>query len=192
MPTSVSDRPDVDLPEKERYTYEDYRQLPEGAPYELIRGQLVMSPAPTPYHQIIQANLFFELSKVVREGNQGRVVGPPLDVRLDDTTVLQPDLVYLATARTDRIGEQAIEGAPDLVAEILSPATAHRDLTEKKRLYEIHGVREYWVVDPEQQAVEVFAHTEEGFMQRARVVEEGTVTSGLLNALEVRLSDLFQ
>ncbi|MFO8100460.1 MAG: Uma2 family endonuclease [Salinibacter sp.] len=192
MPTPAADRPEVDLPEKETYTYEDYRRLPEGAPYELICGHLVMSPASTPYHQLIQANLFFELSKVVRERNQGRVVGPPLDVRLDDTTVLQPDLVYLATARVDRIGEQAIEGAPDLVAEILSPATAHRDLTEKKRLYETHGVREYWVVDPDQQTVEVFGNTEEGFHQRARVVEDGTVTSGVLDSFEITLSTLFQ
>lgn len=192
MSTSTADRPEVDLPEKDRYTYDDYQQLPEGAPYELIHGHLVMSPAPTPHHQIIQANLFFELSRVVREGDRGRVVGPPLDVRLDDATVLQPDLVYLAAAHTDRIGEQAIEGAPDLVAEILSPATAHRDLTEKKRLYETHGVREYWVIDPDQRTVEVFANTEDGFQQRARVVEEGTVASGVLDAFEIDLSDLFQ
>jgi len=192
MPTPTADRPEIDLPDKDRYTYDDYQQLPEGAPYELVRGQLVMSPAPTPQHQIIQANLFFELSKVVRKGNRGRVVGPPLDVHFDDATVLQPDLVYLAGARTDRIGEHAIEGAPDLVAEILSPPTAHRDLTEKKRLYETHGVREYWVIDPDQRTVEVFANTEEKFRQHARVVEEGTVASGVLDAFEIDLSDLFQ
>jgi Uma2 family endonuclease len=192
MPTPTADRPEIDLPDKDRYTYDDYQQLPEGAPYELVRGQLVMSPAPTPRHQIIQANLFFELSRVVREGNRGRVVGPPLDVRLDDATVLQPDLVYLAAAHTDRIGEHAIEGPPDLVAEILSPATAHRDLTEKKRLYETHEVREYWVIDPDQRTVEVFENTEEGFRQHARVVEEGMVTSGVLDAFEIDLSDLFQ
>jgi Uma2 family endonuclease len=192
MSTSTADRPEVDLPDKDRYTYDDYRQLPEGAPYELIRGELIMSPAPTPYHQIIQANLFFELSRVVREGNRGRVVGPPLDARLDEATVLQPDLVYLSEVHTDRIGKQAIEGAPDLVAEILSPETAHRDLTEKKRLYEIHGVREYWVIDPDQRTVEVFSNTEDGFHQHARIAEAGTVTSSVLDAFETCLSDLFQ
>lgn len=192
MSTSTTGRPEVDLPDKDRYTYDDYQQLPEGAPYELIHGHLVMSPAPTPNHQIIQANLFFELSRVVREEDRGRVVGPPLDVRLGDATVLQPDLVYVAAAHTDRIGEHAIEGPPDLVAEILSPAPAHRDLTEKKRLYETHGVREYWVIDPDQRTVEVFANTEEGLRQHARVVEEGTVASGVLDAFEIDLSDLFQ
>lgn len=185
-------RPELERPEKETYTYEDYRQLPEGAPYELVCGHLVMSPAPTPYHQIIQANLFFELSKVVRERNQGRVVGSPLDVRLDDTTVLQPDLVYLATARTDRIGEQAIEGAPDLVAEILSPATAYRDLTEKNRLYEIHGVREYWIVDSDTETVEVYASGDEGYALHRRRVNTGRAASALFNGFELGLEDLFR
>ena len=192
MPSPATDRPEVDLPDKDRYTYADYRQLPEGAPYELIRGHLVMSPAPTPQHQLVQANLFFELSLVVRDHDAGRVMSAPVDVRLSDTTVLQPDLVFVGAARTDLIGEQAIEGAPDLVVEILSPASAHRDLTEKKRLYETHGVREYWIVDPDSETVEVFENTEDGFVQAARAVDEGPGGSTVLDGLTVSLPALFQ
>jgi len=192
MPTPATDRPEVDLPEKDQYTYEDYRQLPEGAPYELIRGHLVMSPSPSARHQFAQSNLFFELSRFVRANDAGRVLSAPFDVRLSEADVLQPDLLFVAQARLDRIGEQELDGPPDLVAEILSASTAHQDLTRKKRLYERHGVREYWVVDPDQRVVEVFEHTEEGFVQHARVVEEGPVGSALLDEFSVALSALFQ
>jgi len=192
MPTATTDRPEVDLPDKDRYTYVDYQQLPEGAAYELIRGELVMSPAPDLQHQRIARRFFRALDGTVLKNNGGEAFFAPFDVRLSESTVLQPDLAFISTTRTDRFAEHAIEGAPDLVAEILSPATAHRDLTEKKRLYETHGVREYWVLDPDQQTVEVFANTEEGFRQHARVVEEGTVASGVLDSFEIDLSDLFQ
>ncbi len=192
MPTPAADRPEVDLPEKETYTYEDYRQLPEGAPYELVCGHLVMSPAPELRHQRVPRRFFRVLDSIVTANDSGEVFFAPFDVRLAENTVLQPDLAFISTAHADRLGEQAIEGAPDLVVEILSPATAHRDLTEKKRLYETHGVREYWVIDPDQRTVEVFDNTEEGFHQRARVVENGTVTSGVLDSFEIALSTLFQ
>jgi len=191
MPTPTVDPPEVDLPDKETYTYEDYRQLPEGTPYELIQGQLVMSPAPTPDHQQVARRLFRILDAHVVERGAGEVFFAPIDVRLAEDNVPQPDLLYIAADHTDRIGEQAIEGAPDLVAEILSPATAHRDLTEKKRLYETHGVREYWIVDPETKTVEVYRNTDEGFRQHARAVDEGRVASALLDDFAVDPGDLF-
>jgi Uma2 family endonuclease len=192
MSTSTAGRPEVDLSDKDRYTYDDYQQLPEGAPYELIRGKLLMSPAPELQHQRVARRFFRALDGTATKTDSGEAFFAPFDVRLSECTVLQPDLAFISTTRIDRLGEHAIEGAPDLVAEILSPATAHRDLTEKKRLYETHGVREYWVIDPDQRTVEVFANTEEGFRQHARVVEEGTAASGVLDAFEIDLSDLFQ
>lgn len=180
------------LPEKERYTYADYTQLPEGAPYELIHGELVMSPSPTPYHQIIQSNLHFVLTQFVRKGGLGQVLTAPMDVRLSEEDTVQPDLIFIAADRRDIIGEQAIDGAPDLIVEILSPSTAYRDLTTKKRLYEQHGVREYWIVDPEEQTVEIFELATERYMQHARVVETGTAASKLLDDFQVDLTDLFQ
>ena len=191
MSPSAADHPEVDLPEKDRYTYDDYRQLPEGAPYELIRGHLAMSPSPSPRHQIVQANLFFALSRFVRANQAGRVVSAPIDVQLADTSVVQPDLLYMRRDRLDHIGERSIEGAPDLVVEILSPATAHRDLTEKKRLYEEHGVQEYWVVDPDTRTVEIHVRTDPAFTLHQRCVEEGTGTSALLEGFELGLDELF-
>ena len=178
--------------EKELYTYADYAELPEGAHYELIRGELLRAPAPNLHHQILQSNLFFALSQFVREGDRGRVLSAPVDVRLTDTTTVQPDLLFMSTARDAHIGAQVIEGAPDLVVEILSPATAHRDLTTKKRLYEQHGVQEYWIVDPEQRTVEVHGLDDGLLRQQARVVDEGEVASTLLAGFTVDLTALFE
>jgi len=191
MPAPATDRPEVDLPEKDRYTSADYRQLPEGAPYELLRGDLVVTPAPSPSHQRVLRYLFRLFDRFVTEYEAGELFFAPIDVQLSEATVLQPDLVFVDRDRTALIGEQTLEGPPDLVVEVLSPASAHRDLTEKKRLYETHGVREYWIVDPDSQTVEVFENAEDGFVQAARAVEEGTVGSTVLDGLDIDLAAVF-
>lgn len=185
------DTTELPIPKKERYTYEDYLQLPEGAPYELIGGELVMSPSPSAEHQRILRRLSWSIQQYLDESEKGEIFFAPMDVYFSENDTPQPDLIFIAKDRIDIIGEQKIEGAPDLIVEILSPSTAHRDLTTKKRLYEQHDVKEYWIVDPEQQAVEVFENTDRGFMQHARVVEEGAATSKLLDGFHVDLDDLF-
>ena len=192
MPTPATDRPEVDLPEKDRYTYADYQQLPEGAPYELIHGHLVMSPSPTVQHQ----RLVRKLSRVLDDYVQsieagGEVLFAPMDVHLTDDTVVQPDVLYVSPDRTDRIGEQEIDGAPDLVMEVVSPSTSHRDVFDKKRLYEKHGVREYWIVDPDSETVEVHTLTDEAYTLHQRCVEDGTAASALLDDFTIDLPTLF-
>jgi len=181
--------PPEPLPEKERYTYDDYVRLPEGAPYQLINGSLVMSPAPALQHQRIVRFLFRALD--THASAHGDVLFAPVDVKLSDTDVVQPDLLFVAQERLDIIGEQVIDGAPDLVMEVLSPSTAHHDLTTKKRLYEMHGVHEYWVVDPKSRTVEIHTRTDAGFTQHQRRVDSGTATSALVEGLAVELDSLF-
>jgi len=125
----------VALAEKDRYTYADYQQLPEGAPYELIHGHLVTSPSPTVEHQRLVLELCCLLDEHLQGQDEGEVVPGPLDVHLTEDTVVQPDVLYVSPDRADRIGEQEIEGAPDLVMEVVSPSTSHRDVFDKKRLY---------------------------------------------------------
>ncbi len=192
MPTPATDRPEVDLPEKDRYTYEDYQQLPEGAPYELIRGHLVVSPSPTVQHQRLVRRLTRVLEDAVQRGDAGgEVLFAPMDVRLSEDTVVQPDVLYVSAARADRIGEQDISGAPDLVVEVVSPSTSHRDVFDKKRLYEESEVREYWIVDPDSETVEVHVLTEEGLSLHERHVDTGTAASALLGGFTVDLTSLF-
>jgi Uma2 family endonuclease len=193
MPTPATDRPEVDLPEKDRYTYEDYQQLPEGAPYELIHGHLVVSPSPTVEHQRLVRKLSRVLDDYRRSAEtSGEVLFAPMDVHLSDETVVQPDVLYVSPDRADRIGAQDIQGAPDLVMEVVSPSTSHRDVFDKKRLYEQHGVREYWIVDPDTTTVEVHVLTDEELALHQRCVEEGTAASALLDDFTVDLSDLFR
>ena len=192
MPTPAAYRPEVDLPTKDRYTYEDYQQLPEGAPYELIHGHLVMSPSPTVQHQDLVLLFASALRDYVRSGPEGKVSIAPMDVRLADDTVVQPDVLYVAPDRADRIQEQEIDGAPTLIVEVASPSTSHLDAFDKKKLYEAHGVREYWIVDPDTETVEVYTAGDEGYTLHRRRVNTGTVASALLDDFRVDLEDLFQ
>lgn len=178
-------------PEKETYTYEDYLKLPEGAPYELIGGNLVVAPAPTTNHQRVLRRLFRLFADFVEENALGEVFFSPIDVHLSERDVPQPDLVFVSKEHAEIVGEQEIEGAPDLVAEVLSPGTGYYDLRGKKTLYERSGVKEYWIVDPEENSVEVYENGADGFALFQRTEETGTATSPLLDGLRVKLNDLF-
>jgi Uma2 family endonuclease len=138
------------------FTYTDYLQLPGEERYEIISGELFLAPAPGERHQAVSRNLGFLLWQHVRERKLGEVYYAPLDVVLSDTDVVQPDLVFVSEERRHLIRAEGLFGAPDLVVEILSPATRERDLGPKMHLYFRSGVREYWVVDPEEQAVLVY------------------------------------
>jgi len=113
------------------HNIKDYKLLPEGAPYQLIEGELVMTPAPNPRHQIISANLFKTISKYVDEREEGIVLYSPIDIYLDNENVYQPDIVFIPKQRREIIKDDGIYGAPDLVVEILSPSTAYYDLRKK-------------------------------------------------------------
>jgi Uma2 family endonuclease len=134
------------------YRADDYWKLPEGEPVELIRGRLIMSPSPTPLHQIVISSL----SRVLQQAEDkadGLMIFAPMDVFFSDDTILQPDLLYISKGRRDMVGER-ITGAPDLVIEVLSRGTSRRDKTEKLDLYAKYGVAEYWMVDPVSQVIE--------------------------------------
>ncbi len=177
--------------ERKRYTLEDYERLPEGSPYQLIQGELVMSPAPAPEHQEISGNLYDILRNTVKKSKKGKVFYAPIDVYLDQENAYQPDIVVVLEGSQAKITQKGIEGAPDLVVEILSPSTAYYDLTEKKEVYERSGVKEYWIVDPKRKTFEVYANTQEGFKLISNAKGKGKVSSKLLN-LEIDLEEVFE
>lgn len=132
MPTSATDRPEVTPPDQDRYTYEDYQKLPEGAPYELLHGHLVLSPSPSVRHQHIVLHLGSALREHLHLQKGGKALVAPMDVHLSEETVVQPDVLFVSPDRADRIGNQEITGAPDLVMEVVSPSTSHLDVFDKK------------------------------------------------------------
>jgi Uma2 family endonuclease len=133
------------------YRSADYWRLPEGEPVELIKGRLVVSPSPNFLHQII-VTMLVDILHAAAQKSGGAAVCAPMDVILSDDTILQPDVLYIAKARRQII-KQRIEGAPDLVVEIIS-GTSRRDRIEKLDLYAKYSVAEYWIVDPEAQVIE--------------------------------------
>jgi len=179
------------IPVKRTYTCEDYNRLPEGAPYQLIGGELIMTPSPMPYHQELSRELGFKLLSFVKENDLGHVYYAPLDVYFSETDVYQPDILFIHKERKKIIGKIKIEGSPDIVIEILSPSTAYYDLRKKFRIYEKFGVKEYRIVDPELKRIEVYRNENNKYIIFSEAENEGTVSSVILKGFEVELIELF-
>ncbi|MQL51169.1 Uma2 family endonuclease [Desulfofundulus thermobenzoicus] len=176
---------------RQRYTYEDYCRLPEGSPYQLIGGELVMTPSPTPYHQMVSMKLVFKMAGFVLEKGLGIVLYAPVDVYLEETETYQPDIIFISNERLSIIEEKRINGAPDLVVEILSPGTGYYDLRSKYKVYEKSGVREYWIVDPHSKSVQVFCLQGRKFVLDREVEQQGTVQSHVIAGLTVQVESIF-
>lgn len=135
------------IPPELRLTYEDYCRMPPGERYELLEGDLrKMTPAPSVLHQKVSGGIEKALRQWVDGHSLGEVYDAPIDVVLSEHNVVQPDILY------------TIQGAPDLVVEILSPSTVELDRGTKRRLYARYGAREYWIVDPDGRSIEVTSH----------------------------------
>jgi Uma2 family endonuclease len=143
---------------KKKYTADDYMMLEEGAPFQLINYDLIMSPSPTPVHQLISVRIVQAMSNFLDNKNDnGFLVSAPMDVKLDEGNVLQPDILYITEERKAQIVKDRVEGAPDLVIEILSPSNAYYDLRQKKNIYGKYGVKEYIIIDPIERNAELYA-----------------------------------
>ena len=137
-------------------TIDDYRNLPPGPPYyQLIQGRLLVSPSPNRFHQVICRNLLVLLEKHLEKNLLGEVFLSPSDVYLTGYDAYQPDLYFVANANAAILTPQGAAGAPDLVIEILSPATAHYDRDLKRKVYAQAGVKELWLIDPDAKEIQI-------------------------------------
>ena len=178
---------------KKRYTADDYSLLEEGTPFQLINFDLVISPSPNSLHQ----QILFELSEIIvlyhiQNGRKGQWMYAPTDVKLDEGNILQPDILYISDERKAEIINDKIEGAPDLVIEILSPSNAYYDLRQKKDIYEKYGVKEYIIIDPIDQSADLFLLKDGTYYlhQRARMDEH--LNSALLPGFDIEVKNLFK
>jgi len=178
-------------PAQGEWTYDDYARLPDnGWRYEVIRGELVMSPAPSAAHQSAAVALIYALQGYVRSRNIGRVLAAPIDVILPDlSSPVQPDVLVVLNEHLAII-EDRIEGVPDLVIEILSPSTARHDRHVKYRLYAEAGVTEYWIVDPEACTADVYTRLGNGFVPLGHYERDGVIQSKLLPELRLPLDEI--
>ena len=173
-------------------TYDDYRQLPDdGKQYQIIGGDLYITPAPSPYHQEISLNLATILSNYVKQHKLGMVYTAPIDVVLSMTDVVQPDLVYIAKNRLNIITKKNIVDAPDLVVEILSEHTETIDRQKKLALYEKHGVKEYWIADPAEKVIEQFVLKKEKLQLHTKARNDEKLSAILMNDFSFPVNQIF-
>jgi len=176
-------------------TYEDYLQFPDdGKRHEIIDGDHYMTPAPKTKHQRISGNLATAMISFSKQHKLGLVLTAPCDVILSDENVVQPDLLFVSTARAAIVTEDNIQGAPDLIVEILSESSRKKDEVTKRKLYERFGVREYWIVDPELEIVKIFKLTQHGYGRASELSKEtnDVLTTELLSGFDCAVSEIFE
>ena len=173
------------------WTYDEMvAELPEtNLPVELWNGEIIMSPAPHPDHQRIVRNFFRKLDQLVGRHQLGEVLFSPVDVVLTPHRVVQPDVLFIAKDRLDMIGS-FIGGAPDLVMEVISAGSWQRDRIQKKALYEQAGVAEYWIIDPDAAAIEVFALIKGVYQLHSKATGKESAKSRLLAGFKTTFIEL--
>ena len=174
-----------------RVSYADLERWPEdGRRYELYDGEVYVVPSPLPLHQIIALRLSDVLHTYTRAYG-GIVLFAPLDIVLTDYDVVQPDLLFFTRERQNLISLRRVtRHAPDLAIEILSPSTAANDRGRKMQLLAAHGVKEFWIVDPDAVRIEVYWLSEQQFLAAASASGDEPVHSPLLPELDLRPSDV--
>jgi Uma2 family endonuclease len=176
-----------------KYTYQDLRSTPDdGRRYELFEGGLIVSPAPTTHHQSTVLNLAMIVGGFLREKDRGKLFVAPCDVYFSDDTVVEPDLLVVAQDRLSIVKNDYIEGAPDLIVEVISPTSEERDRGYKFKLYAEQGVKEYWLADYKKRVLQIFGLTSSGFQLAGEFKDDEEVASPMFPELRFRVSELWK
>jgi Uma2 family endonuclease len=176
-----------------KLTYEQFRQLPDdGKRYELVRGEIHLTPAPTTKHQFVLRNLTGSLLQYLGQHPLGELAFAPLDVLLGGDTALQPDLIFVSNARAKIIHEAFVEGAPDLAVEVLSTSTAAHDRATKLPIYAEAGVPEVWLIDPQAKTVEILQLHGKKYLVDSILAGEQALTSSQFPGWQLPLGELFR
>ena len=155
-----------------------YRLLPEGTPIQVIDNEFYMSPAPNFSHFDVVDRIVDELKKIVARKNSGRVIFAPVAVFLGDKNAVQPDIFFISTENANIIREEGIFGAPDLIIEVLSKGNANADLVKKKAIYEAFGIKEYFIVDPDNKSVITYFFDNHTYVEQT--TQQGRLISRVL------------
>jgi Uma2 family endonuclease len=176
-----------------KLTYQDLRAMPDdGKRYELIDGEVSMTPSPNRRHQEIVGKLHVLLYAFVQKRDLGKIYLAPLDVVFDESNVVQPDLVFIRKERLSILKDAGVFGAPDLAIEVLSPGTAKFDRETKLQVYARAGVPELWYVDPEAESVEILNLTDEHhYALTAHLSDDKALVSAALPGIPLTLRQIF-
>ena len=173
-------------------TYDDYCLLPNDSNrYEILDGELSVTPAPRTRHQIISSHLHRILANHIVANQLGDIYAAPTDLILAPTTVVQPGLIFIGNDRRPIVTERAVEGPPTLVIEILSPTTHRIDRVTKAQLYAKHNVPNYWLIDPDQRTLEAYELLLDDYDLAASARDADVFAPSLFPGLSIQLSDLW-
>jgi len=171
----------------------DYEEMPQGPPYyQVIEGDLVMSPSPETFHQQVARNLMFLLGSYLEKHPVGEIFAAPLDVYLNENNVYQPDVIFILNKHRSIIRDKGIEGTPDLVVEILSPGTERYDKGSKRKIYARTGVTELWIVDPVTKVIHVYYLQKDAETPAAAYAANAVFKSALFPGLKIKAAAIFK
>jgi len=181
---------------EKRMTWQEFRNLEVAdndlSIYELINGLLMKRSAPSLRHQNAVSALLSKMRAFADKKKLGKVFTAPVDVLLDNGNCFQPDICFVSNERAFLLDNgEYINGAPDLVVEVLSPGTWKNDRSSKKDVYEKYAVKEYWILDPVYQTVEIFVHENNTFRLHALAEAEGRLASVVLPGFEVSVEGIY-
>jgi len=181
------------MPVDIRLTYEDYCLLPnDGKRYEIIEGELFVTPSPSFLYQTIVTSLTSYLYSFLKDHPLGRVFVSPFDVVFSQFDVVEPDILYVSKARASVLTEKNVQGSPDLVVEVLSQSTAKIDRTTKLKLYARFGVEEYWIIDLEGPSAEVYRRTMGSLDMAEKLAAKDSISSPLFPRFNLPLQKLIE
>lgn len=186
-------REEVRWPEQGEWTYEDWVRLPgDGFRYEVLDGVLYVMPPPTVEHQNSLLSLAMRMRQHAEANELGLVLTAPIGVRLAGQEVpVEPDILFVTKHRNYIVGKQYIEGAPDLIVEVLSPSNWAYDRKTKQEIYRKAGVEEYWLVDYRLRIIDVLLLEGEEYVQQGRYGIGDEVVSTVLAGFKVAVADVF-
>lgn len=185
----VAELKQISIHEFRQMEFDDF----DDAYYELINGYIMKKSAPRPQHQNISMNLSLLLGSYVKEKKMGKLFASPIDVFLDNYNAFQPDLVFISTENQHIITNDGIVGVPDLIIEIISPSSVIRDRVNKKNVCDRLKVKEYWIIDPQNQEIEIYSVQNGRYELLSGVsIFEGELKSDVLEGISLNLTELFE
>jgi Uma2 family endonuclease len=183
------------FPKNHRWTYQDLQKyFPQDLKIsvQIIQNQLFIMGSPNFQHQNISEELGFQFGTFIRNNKLGKLLYAPMDIKFDADNIVQPDIIFVAVSRYEVLGEQMIEGAPNLVVEIWSPANKKKERNMKHQLYENQGVTEYWQIYPKKKKITIEVLNQENkYEVFSQAQQKGTIRSKVPEGFEMEIGELF-
>ncbi|TAG06621.1 MAG: Uma2 family endonuclease [Cytophagia bacterium] len=181
------------FPKDKKWKFQDIiKYFPKNLQHkvEILNNKIIIMASPSTIHQEISNDLSFLMTSFVKKNKLGKIYNAPMDTKFDDDNLEQPDILFIAITRLDIITKNFIDGAPDLIVEIMSPANKKKERDEKHDLYEKKGVKEYWTIFPKKREIIVEILENQKYKIIAKAKKQGIIQSSVLNGFAINIEDI--